>query len=261
MVVLAAAGAVAGAWVLRSHYSRQLETLAAQQADLERKNAAYLNKADHESKRLQWIETENARLREQLEAILSGHGAEEAIQQTALPTQEEPPIDNTPPDSAPPPPASPNTSVFNPGSGGASNSTTVKPGELFIDPDIAEERLAVEDFLAMEAAQSTDPNEQQRLADIHDQLKNVRDMYAMLPNASGEERQQVLDAILQSRANLKQLVQDQRRSMVRDTLERQGVTDQNTQRQVIETLEQLEQTPYWKDTKLVWGMAAPQRDN
>jgi uncharacterized membrane-anchored protein YhcB (DUF1043 family) len=125
---------------------------------------------------------------------------------------------------------------------------------------VFQQRRRIEDILMEDAQLSNDPQEQERLASIHEHLRYVRDLYKDLHEVeTPEEKQEVLDLIVRTRSNLKNLVENQQFSMMAGVLEDSGVDDPGEQRRLIDELHSLQKSPYWTEPSMIWGMAAEDR--
>ncbi len=154
--------------------------------------------------------------------------------------------------TSPPQPA-PRTASPGPQSPGARKEEQVAP-------EVVEQRRRIEEILLEDVGQSTDPIEQRRLQTLHDHLKYVRDLYRDLQlAATPQQSQTLLNAIADARGQMKTIVRDQRRSLMRKIFESEKVSDPQIQQRIIESIEALQETNhYWKEPLLIWGMAAPE---
>lgn len=257
LVVMAAAfGAVLGMLGARSTLAPQLETVRQERDSLQENTDRLRRDLSMATERMQWVEVENVALRDQVDALqrTSGTPPSGSSDQADNGIYAEADAELEPEELA----------------------SEQRPGESgYIPPEAAErmgatreveevaaeqERERVEDMILREIDASMDPVEQERLAVLHEHLVHVRDLYRELREAESlEERQEILNAVGESRRNMRSLVQNQQHDLMRRTFESAGVDDPEVQQQLIHQLDELQNSPYWTEPMMVWGMAADRR--
>lgn len=126
-------------------------------------------------------------------------------------------------------------------------------------PVAAVQRPVVEEILYADMETSSDPTEQARLENIHEHLMAVYENYAMLNETEDpDQRSALMNNVLQARQNLKSLVRSQQDEVVRRAVAQAGVTDPEQQLALIDSFQQVKDSPYFTEPLLVWGMAAPE---
>jgi hypothetical protein len=253
VVVLAAVfGGIVGALVARAQLAPELAALKRDNKQLEQESVGALQELSVAAERVAWLEAELADMRRTAPARLDtarrpaapapaqpGADPEASAGQSAGPAQPRLGQTNVYEESAPPPPG-------------------WEEEEEAIPQATLERRRHAQDILLDELELSNDPLEQDRIANIHNHLRDIRDMFQEMRNAPDVETQQAYSqAIRQARHNLKTLVDDQRADLMRRELEASGITDQAQQREIIQRLGQVQENPFYSEPMFVWGAAPP----
>lgn len=256
VVILAAVfGGIVGALIARAQLTPQVTSLQRENKLLEQESIGTLQELSVAAERVAWLEAELADLRQlpSRAARSRGGGYNTASSPQPAPTDaaEGMPTDadsgtprmgqlNAFEESPPPPPG------------------WEQPEEDQVPLATLERRRHARDILIDEMQMSDDPVEQDRLANIHNHLRDIRDMFQEMRNAPDAETQQTYsDAIRQARYNLKTLVEDQQSDLMRRELQESGIEDPAQQREIIERLRDVQQSPFYREPMFVWGAAPP----
>lgn len=253
VIISVALGAVVGAVAAHLKTNPQLKTLAEERNTLQESKDRLKKELDYMSQRLDFIQVENQALEDQVAALQEMPRAARQVAQSSQ--QTEAPVEAAEPETM----ASANPDAGSFVSDESSNSPVNDTYRLSYHTRnaIEDKRQGIQEYLDQALATTTDPAEQQRLLGLQEHLQHVRDLYSQLRQAKDtKERQAILEAVTQSRTNLKGLVEAQRSEMLRDQLAANGVADAQQQSQIIQSLKNLQQTPYWSEPMLVWGMSA-----
>lgn len=266
-IVSVAVGVVGGATFTRMQYLPRVNTLAEQLAEVEETNNRISSDLRFAAERLQWIEAENMSLREQT-ATLDGSAAPQRSVGAA--TASDATTDAAGGQTAPPASgrsqgASGNTRRAASSSGSpaadaaqAQDAAAMEAAYAESFDEAAQARERVGDLIARDLTTAQDQATVDRLANIDAHLQQVRELYKSMGEAkTPEERAAIQQAVAQNRANLKLLVEQQQAAEMRDVLERTGVSDPGAQRQIIRSMRELRESPYWNDPMMIWGTAAP----
>lgn len=255
VVILAAVfGGIVGALIARAQLNPTVVTLQRENKQLEQESISTLQELSVAAERVAWLEAELADLRQRpARASRSGGGYDAAplpgvaSREPSGGVPEE--VDSGSPrmgqvnvyeESPPPPPG------------------WEQPEDEQIPLATLERRRHAQDILIDEMQMSDDPVEQDRLANIHNHLRDIRDMFQEMRNAPDAETQQAYaDAIRQARYNLKTLVEDQQSDLMRRELQESGIEDPAQQREIIERLRDVQQSPFYREPMFVWGAAPP----
>ena len=96
-------------------------------------------------------------------------------------------------------------------------------------------RQRMTDFMRAEIEASNDPAEKQRIASISEYMQSLMDQRRLIREAqTDEERQAVFDTMRENAGVLRSMVEEQQDEVVRDSLERQGITSRSEQDAVIQ---------------------------
>lgn len=270
-IVSVTLGVVGGAVATRMQYQPRIGSLASQQAEIEEMNTRLNSDLRFAAERLEWVEAENSSLREQVAALQSGGPApgatvganvSDAAASGAVgaPTQAD--RSGTATSAAERGNGMPTGAGMGSATAAAESGASAAEGQTPTPEDEAVVmRERVGEFIAREMAEASDSATAERLANIDAHLKQVRDLYKALGAAqTPEERAQIHEAVSQNRANLKQLVEQQQAAEMRQVLVRSGISDPGTQRQLISSMRELRESPYWRDPMMIWGTAAPETE-
>lgn len=263
VVIAAVFGGILGMLGARARLVPELVAAVTARDTLEEENSRLSRELSYAAERVQFMGIENEALLKQVEALqnLKGLSAQDAAlheSYAALEAGSEGAVSSSSPSAPQRRPGQAPSSVS-----AASTYTqppaAAQPKEAQEAPLVLEQRRRLADLLQEAIDQTTDPFEKERLGNLRDHLKYVRDLYTSLRAAqSFEERRAILGTIAQTRANMKALVQDQRNALMRRSLEENGVSDAGLQDRVIASIETLQENPYWTEPMLIWGMAAPE---
>ncbi len=266
-IVSVAVGVVGGATFTRMQYLPRVNTLAEQLADVEETNKRISSDLRFAAERLQWVEAENMSLREQT-AALDGAAAPRPSVRAATAsgaTTDSAGSETATAASSRPQGASGNARRVASSSGSPAAADTAQAQDAAMEAAYAESfdeaaqaRERVGDIIARDLTTAQDQATVDRLANIDAHLQQVRELYKSMSAAkTPEERAAIQQAVAQNRANLKLLVEQQQAAEMRDILERTGVSDPGAQRQIISSMRELRESPYWSDPMMIWGTAAP----
>jgi len=107
-------------------------------------------------------------------------------------------------------------------------------------------RQRMADFLTAEIESSDDPAEKQRIASISEYMQSLMEQRRLLREAqTDEERQAVFDTMRQNAEVLRSMVEEQQDQVVRDSLERQGITSRSEQEAVIQAYKEAQNDPFF----------------
>lgn len=265
-IVSVAVGVVGGATFTRMQYLPRVNTLAEQLADVEETNKRISSDLRFAAERLQWVEAENMSLREQTAALDGGAAPRPSVRTTAPSgaTADSAGGETATAASSRPQGASGDARRAASSSGSPAADTAQAQdaameaayAESFDEAAQARERVG--DLIARDLTTAQDQATVDRLANIDAHLQQVRELYKSMSAAkTPEERAAIQQAVAQNRANLKLLVEQQQAAEMRNILERTGVSDPGAQRQIISSMRELRESPYWSDPMMIWGTAAP----
>lgn len=252
-------GLVLGILVARAHFSPRIAEIAMQRDNLAQESERLAAELQFAAERLQFVEADSAALRQQLEALQARAGwSSGSMQGTGGPGADGDVGSDT----------GGKTSAFSQvsDSGAAGQASGSSPGPS-VPPRgytglavVEQERVRLQDFLDAQIQTSPDPVEQARLIRLQENMVSIRDLYTQLREAATlEERQAILRQVASTRAEMRDIIMDQRASLIRQTLEQGGVSDPTQQEHLIAAIEQLQESPYYTDHMLVWGMAPQPR--
>ena len=266
VIVAVAIGAVLGILFGRAQTTPKLVAMADDLAKMRTNQERVEADLAFASERMNWLKAENQALNEQVVALQRSKGLAATEGEAHLLEVASGPSDGAVSTTSGTGRHSSSEGAYTDGADGTSNASGAQgepnPLESKQRALVQLERKRIEDFLAEQMEAANDPAEQARLNDVLDHLASVHQRYRELQAAqTSEERVAILDAIAQSRANLKALVDKQRNEMMRRELANAGVTDSSIQRNVISAMDKLEESPYWTEPMMIWGMGSdPQFD-
>lgn len=246
-------GVVVGVLVARAHFAPKLVQLAEEKEGMIRENERLTAELQFASERLRFMESDFAALQKQLDAL--SDRPVQAKTQTGV---------AMPPEQAPGEPSNQVASAENKPTDAAAGGSTSGPVARQAPPEvqmrIEQDRVRVQDFLQTQIETTTDPAEQARLSKLQENMQVVRDLYDRLREAqTAEERQSIIRQVARTRAEMRDIIMEQRASLVRQTLEQSGVSDPAQQQHLIAAFEELQNSPYYTDQMLIWGMAPQPR--
>lgn len=115
-------------------------------------------------------------------------------------------------------------------------------------------RQRMTDFMRAEIEASNDPAEKQRIASISEYMESLMDQRRLLREAqTDEERQAVFDTMRENAGVLRSMVEEQQDEVVRDSLERQGITSRSEQDAVIQAYKEAQDDPFFQGPFTFFG--------
>ncbi len=247
-------GVVLGILLARAHFGGKIAEIAKQREEMVRENERLNAELQFAAERLRYMETDYASLQKQLDALVSsrpmtsspaGQGMQSAATDLAVAEGQ---LDGDV--------SSPNNQTSDTGAVQGSVQRAASDVEVRIEQD----RVRVQDFIQTQIETSPDPAEQARLSRLQEDMEQVRDLFTQLRESqSAEERQNIIRQVARIRAEMRDIVLEQRASLVRQTLEQAGISDAAQQQHLISALEELQNSPYYTDQMLIWGMAPQPR--
>ena len=243
-------GIVLGVLVARFHFGNKIAEMAKTLEESAREKERLTAELQFAAERLRYMENDYAALQKQLETLgtsrsavaVSAHGAGGDSGDVAMLAGDAAGTNVAKPDAA--------SSGTPSGQDGAKR--TIPEVEIRLEQD----RVRVQDFLQTQIETTSDPAEQARLTRLQEDMQVVRDLFDQLREAqSSEERQNVIRQMARVRGEMRDIILEQRAALVRQTLEQAGVTDTAQQQHLIAALEELQNSPYYTDQMLIWGMA------
>lgn len=107
-------------------------------------------------------------------------------------------------------------------------------------------RQRMSDFLTAEIEASTDPAEKARIASISEYMQSLMEQRQLLRDAqTDEERQAVFDTMRQNGETLRSMVEEQQDQVLRESLERQGISSRAQQDGIIAAYKEAQNDPFF----------------
>lgn len=253
VVVSVFLGVVAGVFVARAHFAPKLVQLAEEKEGIVRENERLTAELQFAAERLRFMESDFAALQKQLDT-LSNRPEQAATQASMAAPSVQAPVEK------PTEMASAETKQRDTAGGGSVSGPVASKAPPDVQVRIEQDRVRVQDFLQTQIETATDPAEQARLSKLQENMQRVRDLYDHLREAqTAEERQSIIKQVARTRAEMRDIIMEQRASLLRQTLEQSGVSDPTQQQHLIAAFEELQNSPYYTDQMLIWGMAPQPR--
>ncbi len=107
-------------------------------------------------------------------------------------------------------------------------------------------RQRMSDFLTAEIEASSDPAEKARLASISEYTQSLMEQRQLLRDAqTDEERQAIFDTMRQNGETLRTMVEEQQDQVMRESLERQGISSRAQQDGIIAAYKEAQNDPFF----------------
>ena len=108
-------------------------------------------------------------------------------------------------------------------------------------------RQRMSDFLTERIDASTDAAEKQRIASIGEYAQSLMEQRRLLRDAETEEERRVVFETMQQNADvLRSMVEEQQDQVMRDSLERQGITSTSEQDAIISAYKESQEDPFFR---------------